>query len=527
MRINKQKNVFAIILILFIAFVSANLYGKTDKIKIDSKKIELQFDNIFIKSMKFHKKDYIKIEYDKNDKLESSYFNNVFSLSSSNNMKVKILLPEKVEYDYYFEDQGVCHFGKQYLTIDIKDGEYIEFKENSLMITEKDKNKTILINNDEILVKSDDENVNISSNGIIVKSESEDEDLTNFWGKLLGYTIKEIASLAIKTVSKNPGKVVKDIINEEDKKNINSKMFNVNFGESSNFGINVDLGSNDRIKREVHLTYSGKSNLTLNVESNNGKIEIVPWDDNYVNIDAELSTNKDESKFDKIKISVIGSKSGDVCNIKTIEEENNLNVSVNYLIKIPIDSKVGEIITSNGAIYLKNVNGNVTAITGNGKINIENMTGNVSSKTSNGKIDVSNLNGNITAKTSNGKIELTEIYGIVSAHTSNGKIELNDVKEISSISTSNGVIYAEINEINSDADVSTSNSEIKVFLNKNINAKVIANTSNSKIRIEDLDFSKQSTSNNYFKGVLGNGENTLSIRSSNGSIKLGVFQKSY
>jgi len=519
-----KKRIFPIITIMIFSLLFVNLQGKMEKIKINTNKTELQFENVFVKSMKFHKKNFVKVEYDKKHNLETSYNDNILSFFSSEKMEVKIFLPNRVDFVYYLNDQGLCNFGKNYVIIDIYDGEYIEFKENEMTILANDRTENIKINSDGIYVEKDDERVNISSQGIVIESEDEDEDLTNFWGKLLGFTIKEIASKAVEIASKNPGKIVKDLVNEKDKSSINSDMFNIDIGRKNSYGINFDIGDGEKYSEEVNLVYSGKRDLTLNVENFNGKIEIDPWEEDFVKVNATISSNKNKSELEKIEISVVGSKSGDICNVKTIKQKEKVKASVKYKIKIPQDARVGEIISSNGNIILGKVNGNVNAITSNGSIIIDDMKGNVTLKTSNGKIDVENLNGEIRARTSNGKIILTEISGIVKARTSNSKILLYDVKEISDITTSNGSIYAEINELNTNADISTSNGSIKIFLSANIDAEIQANTSNARITTGDLEFSKQKMTNNYFMGVTGKGKNTLNIETSNGSIELDILE---
>lgn len=233
---------------------------------------------------------------------------------------------------------------------------------------------------------------------------------------------------------------------------------------------------------EFSQTYEVPEETVLNVVNRNGKIEIVSWENNFVEVNATKSTNHGIEEFKKVEIDV---QIGDEMNIETKYLTKNPKVAVNYDIKVPKDLQVKNIKTSNG------------------KIVIDGTKGNPILKTSNGKIIVENVDGFVSAKTSNGRIEISNVPGILEAKTSNGKI----IAEITQI-------------VNEELNISTSNGSIELFIPSDLNINIEARTSNGKIILNDIEITTSETSSKYLKGKIGIGGKKLSVSTSNGSITL-------
>ena len=107
--------------------------------------------------------------------------------------------------------------------------------------------------------------------------------------------------------------------------------------------------------------------------------------------------------------------------------------------------------------------------------------------TSNGPVIVDGApGGDLTAVTSNGWINLSGVEGYVTAKTSNDGIMVERSGGVGDLQASNGSISAEISAIPGDVVISTSNGEITLRIAKDLNAGVIATTSNGRIAIRDL-----------------------------------------
>jgi DUF4097 and DUF4098 domain-containing protein YvlB len=91
---------------------------------------------------------------------------------------------------------------------------------------------------------------------------------------------------------------------------------------------------------------------------------------------------------------------------------------------------------------------------------------------------------------------------------------------VGDLQASNGPISAEISAIRGDVTISTSNGEIALRIAKDLNARVIATTSNGRIAIRDLPLRVSESTETSVLGSLGAGGPTITIVTSNGDINL-------
>ncbi|HHE39030.1 MAG TPA: hypothetical protein ENL20_10735 [Candidatus Cloacimonetes bacterium] len=185
-----------------------------------------------------------------------------------------------------------------------------------------------------------------------------------------------------------------------------------------------------------------------------------------------------------------------------MEKSKNPKVFVEYVIKVPENMLLSSIQTSNGSIKIENVKGDAELSTSNGSIKVFNTEGNLILRTSNGSITADKISGSINAGTSNGSINVYKIDGTIDASTSNGSIK------------------AEISFLNDDAEFSTSNGSIKLYLNPELNADILASTSNSGIKLHDIEITTSDFSKNYLKGKIGKGGKQIRAKTSNSSINI-------
>ena len=141
--------------------------------------------------------------------------------------------------------------------------------------------------------------------------------------------------------------------------------------------------------------------------------------------------------------------------------------------------------------------------------------------TSNGAIDISDVKGDIVASTSNGGVFIDNVDGYVKASTSNGRIEIKDTEGVMDLTSSNLGINAEIFDFQEDIEISTSNGGITLYINPSLNADLDISTSNGYITIDDnLDLSMSVSEDKNKEGQLGDGGNNINIHTSNGNIKI-------
>jgi len=229
--------------------------------------------------------------------------------------------------------------------------------------------------------------------------------------------------------------------------------------------------------------YETNENTVLKVTTLNGQIEIYNWDDDVISLNAIKKSRISTEELDNIDINV-----DEYANQIEIEAlyigQRTIQPSVDMNIKIPSYVRVDTLTTSNGAIIIKDVKGNITAHSSNGEINIENVDGYITASTSNGRIDIKSTTG------------------------------------ISNLQSSNGVINAEIYDFQGDINISTSNGGITLYINPSLNADIEVETSNGQIVTNGIILSLITNEEKHKIGTLGDGGNKITIKTSNGNINM-------
>ncbi|PNX46396.1 MAG: hypothetical protein BV457_07780 [Thermoplasmata archaeon M9B1D] len=229
--------------------------------------------------------------------------------------------------------------------------------------------------------------------------------------------------------------------------------------------------------------YEANENTVLRVTAFNGQIEIYNWDDNALSLNAIKRSRISQEELDNVDIDVV--ENADQIEIEALYVGHRTSQpSVDMNIKVPSYVTVDALTTSNGAIIVKDVKGDITALSSNGAINIENVDGYVTATTSNGRIDIKSTTG------------------------------------VNNLQSSNGVINAEIYDFQENISIHTSNGGITLYLNPSLNADVEIETSNGQIVTSGIMLSLTTNEEKHKIGTLGDGGNKITIETSNGDINI-------
>jgi hypothetical protein len=162
--------------------------------------------------------------------------------------------------------------------------------------------------------------------------------------------------------------------------------------------------------------------------------------------------------------------------------------------------------TSNGAITMEQVDGQVDASTSNGRIHAVFITGKLQARTSNGRLIADTIDGDCQLNTSNGRIRVRKANGSVWATTSNGSIEVSATPPPAGevvLCTSNGSITADLPpNLCGTLDIHASNGRVSTDLDN--------------VSLTRVHWSKRS----FEAEMNGGGAGRVSARTSNGSITL-------
>jgi len=229
--------------------------------------------------------------------------------------------------------------------------------------------------------------------------------------------------------------------------------------------------------------YASNENTILKVTTLNGQIEIYTWENNTISLNAIKKSGISRDELDNVDINV--DESSNIIKIDVLYTGQRITQpSVDMNIKIPNYVTVDTVTTSNGAIIIEDVKGNITADSSNGAITIDNVD------------------------------------GFVAATTSNGRIVVTDSSGINNLHSSNGIINAEIYDFQQNITISTSNGRITVYINPLLNAYIEMETSNGQININGITLNLTTNEEKHKQGSLGEGGNKIYIKTSNGDINL-------
>jgi hypothetical protein len=323
--------------------------------------------------------------------------------------------------------------------------------------------------------------------------------------------------------------------------------------------------------KTINKEFKVSENATLNVNNKYGNIVITNWDKNQIEIEVTITTNGDNE--DKVKkrleqITVEFNANSSNVSAKTYIEKkssswnlwgnkNNVNMQINYLIKMPITNNV-DLSNDYGAISIDKLEGSVKIDCDYGKLTIGELMN------SNNKIELDYTNkstiefmkdGEIDADYSrlhiekSGRVELNSDY----SHLSFGEIESLDydcdygdlkIENAGSISGNSDYMHTSVNKLsgtgNFDSDygsikinelgenfkniiVESSYAHIKFGLQPSTSFNISASLSYGKLKHDDrFTFNKEikKSSSKYYEGYYNtsNSTNNITIKSSYGSV---------
>jgi DUF4097 and DUF4098 domain-containing protein YvlB len=281
------------------------------------------------------------------------------------------------------------------------------------------------------------------------------------------------------------------------------------------------MASSARFKAEFQETHPLRPGGRVAVETMNGSIEVNGWDRDEVEITGTRYASS-EDLLAALKIDVVATDG--FVQVRTVRPSGRRgNMGASFVLHVPRLVLLDRLEASNGAITIKDIEGDVRLKTSNGRISIEEVKGTVEADTSNGGVTLANSSGPAKVKTSNGNIKADGVYGYLDAKTSNGSIKARMLKVDSSrpiqMRSSNGGIELTIDEaLTADIIASTSNASITVRAPDSLAAKIKASTSNGSIK---TDFDVEGTiKKSMVEGVISGGGPLLDLGTSNGSIRL-------
>ena len=208
------------------------------------------------------------------------------------------------------------------------------------------------------------------------------------------------------------------------------------------FAMSTAAVAGDELTETFQRTLNVRPGTDFEIENVNGSITITGWDQPQVRIHAvkkvrgggeaaaqALKALRIEIRQSdrSLEVDTIYPKKGDL-GVFDFLRGKEVNASVRYEINVPRSMNVAAD-TVNGAIRLREVNGELELDTTNGKIEVANCSGSVDASTTNGGIEVELVavtsGKDMRFETTNGRIKLAVPAGLgadIHASTTNGSV---------------------------------------------------------------------------------------------------------
>ncbi len=285
----------------------------------------------------------------------------------------------------------------------------------------------------------------------------------------------------------------------------------------------AEWGNAQRFQEDFAHSYPLKSGSRLYVENFNGSVEIAGWDQETAGISGTKYASTENAR-NALRIDIV--TSGDSIRIRTVRPSGHRgNMGARYVIKVPSRTSLDRVDSSNGSVYIHDIEGNARVRTSNGRVHVVRLKGPLDASTSNASLEIEEVQGPVTAHTSNGHVNATDVSNGLDVSTSNGGIEafLTSVQPETPIklATSNGGVKLTMDSLSrNEIEATTSNASITIRMPATLNANLKARTSNASISTDFDVTSKGQIGKHVLEGTIGGGGSLLTLRTSNGSIRI-------
>jgi hypothetical protein len=200
--------------------------------------------------------------------------------------------------------------------------------------------------------------------------------------------------------------------------------------------------------------------------------------------------------------------------------DNNHRLDIE--VRMPKDADL-RLQTTDGAIDVAAMNGNISIQTRNGRVNARQLTGTIDIGSTNGGMELASLKGAVNVHTTNGRITANRLDGKCDLSTVNGAIQAEGRFESLDISSTNGGIEARAESgsvMLSGWHIRTTNGRVELAVPTDLKANLKADTSNGGIRVELPVATQGYEDRGLFRGTLNGGGPDMLISTTNAGIHI-------
>jgi hypothetical protein len=285
----------------------------------------------------------------------------------------------------------------------------------------------------------------------------------------------------------------------------------------------IGLGDFDRVTEDFHYSHDLQPGGRLDLETDNGAVEVTGWDQNRIEISGQkYAPSKEEMKQVKVVIQVDGNN----VKIRTDHPRGSSwhgGYGARYQIRAPRQIALGLVQSTNGAITVEDLSGPGRVQTTNGSLSLTRIDGDYDAHTTNGSIHVADGSGNFRLHTTNGAMKGNLKKGSVIAETTNGGVDFTvdspaAAQPFRLHSTNGGITLRLAGFSENPIKAETTNGGITLRLPADANAMLSASNSTSSITTDFTLSGSVNESKHHVSGQLGSGGPLIELHTSTGGI---------
>jgi len=277
-------------------------------------------------------------------------------------------------------------------------------------------------------------------------------------------------------------------------------------------------------EKEVRRSFSVDPGASITLENISGNITITSWEGAKVEMIAVKNGKSD--LFDQVEI--LTSARASRLNIRTkyLNNGNNINVSVQYDLKVPRNVVLDRIESVSGNIKISGVDGRITARTVSGRVHAVDITGRSTINSVSGNVIAGNIKGDIVAASVSGNVQISQIQGCVQASSVSGSvfIENNSPSDNDLIASavSGSIRFDGRLDPDGQYDIKSHSGTVTLNLPVNSNFVIDASTSTGSIKsdfdIRENEKAQKTGKAKVLAGVVGSGGPIVDLRTYSGNI---------
>lgn len=259
--------------------------------------------------------------------------------------------------------------------------------------------------------------------------------------------------------------------------------------------------------------FPATSTVELHLTTFDGAIEVRAWDRPEIVVDVEKRA-EDKAAVDRIKVNV--DRLGDRVSLEAVDPDAHhpsmgffVSSRVRFVASVPKNTNL-VIESSDGALSVERVSGQLQLRTGDGTIHAVETDGKLSANTGDGTIELENVSGQIDVQTSDGSMRISGTPTALRARTDDGAVVLR-VREGAKVSA--------------DWEVSTDDGSVSVDLPSGLDAEIDADPGDDghvRNHLTLTNVTGGTRDEPRLRGRLGAGGHRLTIRTGDGTITLGA-----